>query len=366
MKKLYGFLLLIICASVCYGQQTQQTGAQILRSARSIYDQGRLHELPTILEGPLNDPDKFSDNEKVEAYKILILTYIYIEEPEKADDAMIKLLNTNKFFSLSPADPIEFKNLYRKFRSDPLFRMGVRGGINQSYVNTLKTHYVSAEAAGNGEYKPTLGFQGALVFEKDLKGKFKKFVIAPELAFMISSINYENTTVYTVNFEQMNAFQNHTITYTNLQLNGLVQYKLVKMGENYDDKNKTLVPLVFAGPSVSYLLGSSFSGQNNVEQSQFSVSGTIDNTDNYRALAVSVIAGAGARLKLGGFYLVGDIRFQYGLMNVVNADNRNKMTESNRDLLFDYQYRDNDMKVSLVSGNLGLIIPIFKPIKLIK
>jgi hypothetical protein len=79
-----------------------------------------------------------------------------------------------------------------------------------------------------------------------------------------------------------------------------------------------------------------------------------------------VIAGAGARLKLGSFYLVADVRLQYGLMNIVNADNRNKMTDANRDLFFDYQYRDNDIKVSFVSGNLGLIVPIFKPIKLIK
>lgn len=365
MKKLYGTLIFVFAAFVSYGQTTNQTGAQILRSARSLYDQGRLHELPTQLEAALA-ADKFSDNEKVEAYKILILTYIYIEEPEKADDAMIQLLHTDPFFKLSTADPIEFKNLYRKFRTDPLFRIGVKGGVNQTYVNPLKNYYIASEAVGNGEYKPSLGFQGALIFEKDLKDKFRKFVLAPELAFVISSFNYVNNKIYSVDFEQKNAMYNHTISHTRLQLNPLVQYKLVKMNDSYDDKTEPFVPYVFAGPSVSYLISSSFAGENNLESKESTVTGTVDNTENYRALTVAIIAGAGARLKLGGFYLVGDIRFQYGLMNAINTDNRNEMTEANRDLIFDYQYMDNDMKLNMLSANLGLIIPIFKPIKLIK
>jgi hypothetical protein len=163
MKKLYGLILLMLGVSVCYSQTpSTQTGAQILRSARSIYDQGRLHELPVILENAFNEGKFQNDNEKVEAYKILILTYIYIEEPEKADKAMIDLLHADKFFRLSSADPVEFKNLYRKFRTDPLFRIGIRGGVSQTYVNTLKNHYIPAESAGNGEYKPALGFQGAI------------------------------------------------------------------------------------------------------------------------------------------------------------------------------------------------------------
>ena len=368
MKKLYLLALLSACLVVSYGQvqNNQQTGAQILRSARSIYDQGRLHELPTLLEDALKIEGKFNDNEKVDAYKILILTYIYIEEPEKADETMIKLLQTNQFFSLSPADPVEFKNLYRKFRTDPLFRVGVKGGVNQTYAQTLKNYYISAESAGKGEYTPGLGFQGALVFEKDLKEKFKKFVLAPELAFVIQSFVYQNNTTYTVDFEQKNAQLNPTITHTRLQLNPIVQYKLVKMGENYDDKNKRLVPLVFAGPSVSYLLSSSFSGQTVLESKESSVTGTVDNTDSYQALTLGIIAGGGARFKIGGIYLVGDVRFQYGLFNAVNTGNRNKKTPANEDLRYNYQYIDNDFKLSTVSANLGLVIPVFKPIKLIK
>jgi hypothetical protein len=365
MKKLYVFLLLIFVASAVFGQTVNLTGAQILRSARSIYDQGRLHELPAILEDGFAK-EKFNDNEKVEAYKILILTYIYIEEPEKADVAMLSLLDTDPFFSLSSADPVEFKNLYRKFRTAPLFRAGIKGGVNQTMVNTLKNYFIPAQSGGKGEYKSNLGFHGALVYEKDLTNKLKKFVLAPELAFVIQSFNYENASTNNVDFENKGASLNHKITHTRLQLNPLVQYKLVKMGENYDDKNKRFVPVVFAGPSVSYLLSSSFAGQNILESKESSLTGTIDNTDSYQSITLSIIAGAGARFKIGGIYLVGDVRFQYGLFNAVNGANRYRMTSENSSLLFDYQYIDNDFKLSMASFNLGLMIPVFKPIKLIK
>jgi hypothetical protein len=365
MKKLYVLLLLVFVLTASYGQTVNLTGAQILRSARSIYDQGRLHELPAILEDGFAQ-EKFNDNEKVEAYKILILTYIYIEEPEKADAAMISLLDTDPFFSLSKADPVEFKNLYRKFRTAPLFRAGVKGGVNQTMVNTLKNYFIPATSGGKGTYKSDLGFHGALIYEKDLTKKFEKFVLAPELAFVIQSFTYENSSTNNVDFEDKGASLNHKITHTRLQLNPIVQYKLVKIGEDYDDKNKRLVPLVFAGPSISYLLSSSFAGQNTLESKESSLSGTIDNTDSYKSLTISVIAGAGARLKIGGIYLVGDIRFQYGLFNAVNGDNRYRTSAENSSLLFDYQYVDNDFKLSLASVNLGLMIPVFKPIKLIK
>src|SRR5688572_13888746 len=119
---LAAFLGFLTIAS--FGQSCTQT----LRLAQSTYEQGRLHEVPTILKKCL-DEGGFTDTEKVNAYKILINSYIYLEEPELADETMLKLLEADHFFKVNEAvDPAEFIALYKTFRVDPLFRIGFKVG----------------------------------------------------------------------------------------------------------------------------------------------------------------------------------------------------------------------------------------------
>src|SRR5688500_5368778 len=71
-------LLCVVVLSVGGYAHAQSTCAQTLRLAQSIYDQGRLHELPQLLDNCLKE-NQFNDEEKVNAYKLLTLTYIYLE-----------------------------------------------------------------------------------------------------------------------------------------------------------------------------------------------------------------------------------------------------------------------------------------------
>src|SRR6478609_109001 len=105
MKRL--LLLTSLYCIFCFCASGQSTCTQTLRTARSTYDQGRLHELPSLLEGCIKNG--FTQQEKVEAYKLLVLAYIYLEEPTKADEAMLNLLNTDHYFKINEAtDPAEF------------------------------------------------------------------------------------------------------------------------------------------------------------------------------------------------------------------------------------------------------------------
>lgn len=358
MKKLYlifGLLLLVSFSALAQ----KLTGAQILRSARSIYDQGRLHELPALLENALTAGDFKTDAEKVEAYKILIITFIYIEEPEKADDAMIKLLETEHFFRPNASDPLEFQNLFKKFRSDAVFRAGFRGGVSQTFINVIKNHYIFAESVGLGEYKSNLGIQVFGTFEKDFK---KQFVLVGELGYVSQSYNYSNPKVYISDFPGQTAREasvSNNTTHARIQLNALMQYKLTK------DKDKKFTPYVFAGPSVGYLMSSTFDGTHTVENRD-NVSTSIDNTNRFKPLNISAIAGAGFRFRMGELYVVGDLRYQYGFSNVVDPDNQYDPSRDNANANNRNGYVDNEFSMHQAMVNLGVVIPYFKPKKLIK
>lgn len=352
MKKLFTLALVVGCGAFAYAQNCTQT----LRTARTTYEQGRLHEIPTILEKCL-EGDNFSETQKVEAYKILVLTYIYLEEPQKADAAMLKLLETDHFFEVNKAaDPIEFKNLYAKFRTTPLYRFGVKFGVNNNIISVQENHYVWASGRGKGEYKSNIGIQVGLLFEKDF---WNKFVFNPEIFYVSNSFIYQNPSISSIDNGELNTDRvEFTISQQRLQANFLVQYRYA--GENWDKK---LSPYVALGPSIGMLNGSTFGGDL-IVGSQITIP-DIDTKKNYKAITYSVIAAAGVKYKVGSFYLTADVRYQHGLVNIVNESNRYKRTPENIQLE-NYGYRDNDFRLSHSMINIGLIIPHFSPKKLMQ
>src|SRR6188768_1109623 len=126
LKRLTPYLLLLLASSQVFGQETSSC-TQTLRLAQTTYESGRLHQLEEILSKCLNDG--FNQEERRQGYKLLVQSYIYLEEPEKADAAMLNLLSTDQFFRPNPdVDPAEFVSLFNRFRTKPLFRVGLKLG----------------------------------------------------------------------------------------------------------------------------------------------------------------------------------------------------------------------------------------------
>ncbi|HEY0655771.1 MAG TPA: porin family protein [Chryseosolibacter sp.] len=338
-------------------QAIAQNCTQILRTARSTYEQGRLHEIPTILEGCLKGGD-FSSAQKVEAYRILVLSYIYLEEPAKADETMIALLNEDHFFKPSAtADPVEFHSLWKKFRTNPVFSYGIKVGLNTNNVDVQKNYYMFGPAQGEGEYKANLGFQFGLLFEKNLNSKV---ILNPELFYSGISLIYSNNNLSSTDpFDEQNKDNmEYTLSHSRIQLNVLFQYRFLK-----GKVNETFAPYISVGPSLYYTLSSTFAGDLTLS-SQTTIP-SLSTKENYRALGYGVVASAGVKYKVGGIYLTADIRHIYGLNNIVNEDNRFKRTAVNQ-ALQDAGYIDNDFTLSQSMLNIGMIIPYFKPKKLIR
>ncbi|HEY9488369.1 MAG TPA: outer membrane beta-barrel protein, partial [Chryseosolibacter sp.] len=179
-------LMAVALFSGTYVAWGQSTCAQTLRLAQSIYEQGRLHELPQLLYKCLAEND-FNDEEKVSAYKLLALTYIYLEEPDKADQMMLSLLRTDNEFKVNDAlDPAEFVALYKTFRTYPIYRIGLKlGGV------ATMPSVVSSDFADDGTNNPShnFGFSGSINSEIPLPGKWRKFTLNPEIAFQLSSFD---------------------------------------------------------------------------------------------------------------------------------------------------------------------------------
>src|SRR6476660_6209424 len=146
----YLLVVALICLIGLDRVVAQQGRAQTLRLAQSIYEQGRLHELPSLPGLKDSEIIKYSKSEQVNAYRLLTLANIYLEEPEKADENMLKLLRTEHFYEPNEqVEPAEFIGLYKTFRTKPVFNIGLKFGANSTIPLITEQQYVSVGSEGH-------------------------------------------------------------------------------------------------------------------------------------------------------------------------------------------------------------------------
>jgi hypothetical protein len=337
----------------------QQSGTQALRLAQSVYDQGRLHEVPDLIKNNIN---KFSKTELISAYRLLSLSYIYMEEPEKADESMQKLIATDHFYEPNPnVEPAEYIGLYKTFRTKPVFNWGVKFGGNFTVPLLNSIYYVLGDAPGNGKYSTKFGFQAGIVFEKeffsDAKSQFlKRVVFAPELLYTMRSYGYTNSTGFkndSLGLGISAAHQTATVKQTTIDLNPVFQYKIGNPNSN------TFIPYLGFGPGISYTLSGTYTAVL-VRSSGGGNSGPdVVSTAGLRKIVPSAIVSAGFKKRFNSVYVVVEARVQCALMNAINPSKR-----TIDQLMFDYGITPPNYKPLNFTVNAAIIVPQFKPRKL--
>lgn len=321
----------------------QSTCALTLRTARATYDQGRLHELPTLLESCLSSG--FTKQEKVEAYKLLTLAYIYLEEPSHADNAMLNLLRTDPYFSINAtSDPAEFISLYNTFRTWPIYRLGAKVGVNGTWPNIVS--YVSAIEGSSSEYTPTINFQSGLSAELPIN---KSFTLNPELYFQVRSFFYDSDLDLGNDIKNTSTGK-ESLTWISLPV--LLQYNFSTSKFN---------PYVALGFSADYLINANLTMNRLRVNATSTQERTFDIKGSRNKINISTVAAAGFKLPLGNGFVTGEMRFTYGLTKINNSNSAFTISDY---LLFDHAYADNVMRINAVSVTAGYLYNVFNPKKL--
>lgn len=178
-----------------------------LNEARADYSNGNLYAIPGKLTDCLEEG--FSKNEKIDALRLLTLTYININQQEKARNTFIKLLNIKTDFQVKEnVDPSELYSLYRKIDTDIKYFIGITTGFN--YNDILVKRYNNTnpiESNHSAEYKfkissPQVGVQFLYPLSKN-------WVIGTEAQFQNQRFEYSENNIY-VNEGSPNANDNYT------------------------------------------------------------------------------------------------------------------------------------------------------------
>lgn len=354
MRRLYLFCLLVFIGAKSFSQTA--TCAQTLRLARATYEQGRLHEIESQLGGCLqNGFTKEEKQLKVEGYKLLCLSYIYLEEPVKADEAMLNLKRTDPYFVPNPqVDPAEFVSLYKTFRERPIYRIGAKIGINATQPNVVES-VTAVDIADGSKYKYLIGFQAAVSADLPIADRLTLHgdLMIIQKKFKVDLVVNRGTEVGTG--KQLFHRFNGTEKQTWLSLPLSIEYRPLKSNASFI---KNFNPYLTLGVSADYLLGGDLTAER-IRDDGSSIPEASYDLEREK-VNLSVLAGIGIKKRIAGGYFVAEIRYLYGITKV----NSDATAYSNQEATWGQGYADPVFKLSSLSITGSYIQNIFSPKKL--
>lgn len=149
------FLSVLFCGAAA---RAQSDCSQVLIDAENLYQSGQLYDISAKLMQCLENG--FNKQQKQSAYRLLTLTYLNINQEEKAKNTLHMLLKLNPDYVITKEkDPVELYNLYQQFNVNPVFYLGLRAGANATRPFILHQRSSSSLAERTDKfYHPFYGF----------------------------------------------------------------------------------------------------------------------------------------------------------------------------------------------------------------
>jgi hypothetical protein len=182
------YLLFILFTLIGTYSIAQSSCERNLNEARADYSNGNLYAIPGKLTDCLNEG--FSKTEKIAALRLLTLTYININQQEKARNTFIKLLNIKTDYQAQEnVDPAELYSLYRKIDTDIKYFIGVTFGFN---LNRIRPTLIrSSNPYGNHQPKYSTKLSNPQVGIQFLYPLNKSWWVGGELQYQNHKYQYE-------------------------------------------------------------------------------------------------------------------------------------------------------------------------------
>lgn len=321
---------------------TQSNCPENLERAERLFEQGIIEEIPGLLNGCIESG--FNNEERMQAYKLLINKYIFDGQTELADQNMEEYLRRYPEYELSPTDPEEFSYLYDTYIKTPVLSVGLSGGVNSSFVNVIEPYAPYDLNNQNYDYSPSgIGFQLGLLVERYITEEIN---LNLEVHFTSNSINN------TITINDLNE------TITNDQRINKIS---VPISGTYDFEYLGFNPFVRIGFSPSFNVNSTstFTLAYTDNSHEDRAGADIDLTEQLSDYSFWAFFGGGVKYSIARGYIFFDTRLNIGLNNMIKPEKRFTIPEMN----YYYHYESDDFSLFYPTFSLGWIFSFYNPRK---
>ena len=283
MHQLIRFFLLIVISILILSKSASAQCTQSLNAAEDEYERGRLLDIPSMLSLCLKR-NGFSKEEKIRAYKLLTKVYIFSDEEEMAEEALVDLLRVDPEHELNNLfDPAELFYLYNKFRTKPIFRLAVKFGVNFSGVNVIDEFTAYTFSDNSRDYLSQAGLNAELTIERHLAQGLE----------IVGGIQYSSS-----KFTVQEVFVNTDLSFTVNETQLWVKVPVMARYNFFYESKKSFLPYVLGGVSTNLLFSAQYVDSERIGGTQRSINGYDLMSDNERnRINFSIFTGGGLKIR---------------------------------------------------------------------
>ncbi len=336
MRYLKPLLLILILLPAIDAFAQEEDCAVKLREAQQLYDAGRIEAVPEMLQSCIEKG--FTQEERLSAFKLIILCQIYNDDPDKAHEGMLSFLKRYPEYELSTTDPDEFRFIFEQYRTRPMFDLGAFAGVN-------RTHGLISQP-----------------FSPFNLNKEKPKYTADGFAFQVGALfNFYASSKIQISIEPMYAQSNFQLEYENSPLEGFgvldhferQSYLYIPLSGTYEFNMEKIRPYIRLGGQVGILFDNKTSSTEGIYTGPDE-----DNLNSRNQLNYWVFGGGGIKYKLNKAYFFLDLRYNFGLNKYLNsADNR--FTQENHTWV--YMYQDSEFRLNSFLISFGYAFSFYNP-----
>jgi hypothetical protein len=322
---------------------SQDNCSSTLEKAEILFEQGIIEDIPGLLAACIRNG--LTTEEKKRAQKLVILSYLFDNKAQQAENAMESFLRSNPEYKIQPGDPAEFTSLFSSFRTFPYLSLGAFLGGNLTSASMLEPYGPYNHNIDNGQFSILPEMQ----------------IGAAAYIFLSNRLELNIETIYSRN----------SFSYTNLQYGFAEVYKKETHQRlefpvllSYDLNNNKLNPYFRIGASYGFILSahSTYKRTNLNELSEalnILESSNMDISNSRTSGTFNAIMGAGIKYKIARGFVIFDMKYSYGLSNLVNPENR-----WDQETVFRYYHADGDFMTDNLSFSIGYRYSFYKSTKL--
>lgn len=336
-KTLLLFFMLSLIAPFSNGQSECSFK---LDSARNLFENGIIEEIPEVLNPCIQEG--FTREQKISAYKLIILTYLFDDNQLGAESTMLEFLDDFPNYEIRPDDPVEFVYLFESYRTLSVFSVGFFMGPNISFVRTIEPFTLSNSL---DNYKNKLGAstQFGIRFNRYL---YQKLEANLEILYAAHQYSFEE-----------NISGNSQVTFSE----SLSTWE-IPMYASYELNTGKFVPFVYAGPSIGFITSATGTPSELplVENRQPYNGASRDISHRRNLVNFSLIAGGGIKYKMPKGYIGVDLRFNAGLNKLVTEDN----IYSDYSEIYGFGYINDQFALNSLYLSVGYHYTLYQPRKI--
>jgi hypothetical protein len=321
-------LFISLWFSAIYGQGNC---SELLLNANKAYNDGKYEQVISLLKADINNCN-FNKIEQEQATKLLASAFSKIDEVEKAELLVYKLLKKNPNYVVqATVDPQPFVTVLNSFERSPRSIIGFNVGVYSPIINVEDSYAIFDAADYTSKYKTQSSVSFSLYYQYFITQKWSVSVV-PEISSFKFSREISADNLVSINYSEKASYIKTPI---------MIGYEVYK--------KTNFSTTLSAGLYGSYFWGSQY----NVSY-QLPDAAVIESEGDLLNQRNSNNYGCQVGINFG--YIKNRLRFSAGLNYSAdlklynNADNR--FTVNN--LLLDYYYVDDNIKLSQLDLKLGV------------